>query len=259
MKMLKQIYQYRELLKSMIKKDIRGRYKGSVLGVLWTFLNPLLQGFVYYLVFPYLLGNVVDNYLIYLITGLIPWTFFLSTVTAGTRCIKDNAGIIKKVYFPREILMISQVCSGLINFFISCLIILIFCVFGGVGIGIQLIMVPVIALIQAVLTLGIILILGAIEPYIQDLEFIVQFVLQMGFYATPVIYTISQFQSAGWLLKLIQLNPLTVLMNAYRDCFLYHVWPNFAGLGAVAVLALAVLLIGFPIFRKLERGFAEVL
>lgn len=142
MSLFRQIYQYRELLLTNVKKDIRGKYKGSVLGVIWSFLNPLLQVFVYYLVFPYLLGNVIPNYLIYLITGLIPWTFFLSTVTGGTRCIKDNAGIIKKVYFPREILMISQVLSGLVNFYISCLIILIFCLFGGVGISIHVLLVP---------------------------------------------------------------------------------------------------------------------
>lgn len=257
--MFRQIYQYRELLWSNIKKDIRGKYKGSVLGVIWSFLNPLLQVFVYYLVFPYLLGNVVPNYLIYLITGLIPWTFFLTTVNGGTRCIKDNAGIIKKVYFPREILMLSQVCSGLINFFISCLIILLFCLLGNVGISIHILMVPVIALIQAVLTLGLILILGSIEPYIQDLEFIVQFILQMGFYGTPVIYTVGQFQNAGWLLRLIEYNPLTVLLDAYRDCFLYHVWPDWLKLLAVFAGSLIILLIGFAVFRKLERNFAEVL
>ena len=259
MSMFRQIWQYRELLWSNIKKDIRGKYKGSVLGVVWSFLNPLLQVFVYYLVFPYLLGNVVPNYLIYLITGLIPWTFFLTTVNGGTRCIKDNAGIIKKVYFPREILMLSQVCSGLVNFFISCLIILLFCLFGNIGISIHLVMVPVIALIQAVLTLGLILILGSIEPYIQDLEFIVQFALQMGFYGTPVIYTVGQFQNVGWLLRLIEYNPLTVLLDAYRDCFLYHVWPDWMKLLAVFAGSLIILLIGFGVFRKLERNFAEVL
>lgn len=259
MNMIRQIYQYRELLKANIKKDIRGKYKGSFLGIIWSFLNPLLQVFVYYLVFPYLLGNVIPNYLIYLITGLIPWTFFLSTVTGGTKAIKDNAGIIKKVYFPREILMISQVCSGLINFFISCLIILVFCIGAGVGLSIHLIMVPVVALIQSLLILGIILILGSIEPYVQDLEFIVQFILQMGFYATPVIYTISQFSSAGWLLRLIRWNPLTILLDAYRDCFLYHVWPDARLLLIVLALSLILIVIGFAVFRKLERNFAEVL
>ena len=111
MHIFKDIYDYRELLKTNVKKDIRGKYKGSFLGILWSFINPLLQVVVYWIVFPYLMrkGAGGDNYLVYLITGLIPWTFFLTTVSSGTTSIKANAGIIKKVYFPREILLISQV------------------------------------------------------------------------------------------------------------------------------------------------------
>lgn len=129
MTLFKQLYAYRELLKTNIKKDIRGRYKGSFLGILWSFINPLLQVVVYWIVFPYLMGRGAmdgQNYLIYLITGLIPLTFFMTVVSQGTTCIKANAGIIKKVYFPREILPISMVASGLVNFFISCIIILVF-------------------------------------------------------------------------------------------------------------------------------------
>ena len=121
MSIFKNLYNYRELLKTNVKKDIRGRYKGSFLGILWSFLNPLLQVVVYWIVFPYLFGRGVtgENYLIYLITGIIPWTFFMTSVNMGTSSIKANGGIIKKVYFPREILPISVVLSGLVNFFIS--------------------------------------------------------------------------------------------------------------------------------------------
>ena len=142
--MFKEIYDYRELLKSNIKKEIRGKYKASFLGVLWSFVNPLLQVLVYAIVFPYLIGNSVDNYVVYLITGIIPWTFFQTTINSCGTCIKNNAGIIKKVYFPRIILPISSVLSGLINFFISCIIILIFCLLFGVGISWHIIFVPLI-------------------------------------------------------------------------------------------------------------------
>ena len=109
MHIFREIYQYRELLKTNVKKDIRGRYKGSVLGILWSFLNPLLQVVVYWIVFPYLMRGTMENYLLYLITGIIPWNFFSTTVIGGINSIKSNAGIIKKVYFPREILLLSQV------------------------------------------------------------------------------------------------------------------------------------------------------
>ena len=260
MHIFRDIYDYRELLKTNVKKDIRGKYKGSFLGVLWSFINPLLQVIVYWIVFPYLLrGAGGDNYLIYLITGLIPWTFFLTTVSAGTTSIKANAGIIKKVYFPREILLISQVLSGLVNFFISCLIIVVFCLAFGLGITKYIIMLPIIAFVQSVLILGIIFILGSINVYVQDLEYIIGFILNMGMYATPIIYDISLLKNAGILYKLVSINPLTILVTSYRDIFMYHQWPNFLPLLLVFLFGLFLLIIGYLIFKRLEKGFAEEL
>ena len=260
MQIFKDLYEYRELLKTNVKKDIRGKYKGSFLGVLWSFLNPLLQVIVYAIVFPYLMrGATIENYVVYLVTGIIPWTFFNTVVSMGTTVIKANEGIIKKVYFPREILVVSQVISGLINFFISCVIIILFCLGFGVGISIHLILVPVIALIQAILALGIVFILSSVNVYIQDLEYIVTFILNMVFYGTPIIYELSQFSSAGFLYTLIQINPMTPLMSAYRDVLLYHQWPDPSGLIYVGILSLIVLVVGYYVFRKLEKGFAEQL
>ena len=116
MKLLKNLYQYRELLKSNVKKEIRGKYKGSVLGVLWSFVNPLLQVLVYAIVFPYIMRVKTDNYLVFLIIGIIPWTFFTYVLNQGMITVRMNSGIIKKVYFPREILPISVATSGLVNF-----------------------------------------------------------------------------------------------------------------------------------------------
>lgn len=172
MNVFKDIYQYRELLKTNVKKDIRGRYKGSFLGILWSFLNPLLQVVVYWIVFPYLFGRGAtgENYLVYLITGIIPWTFFANSINIGTGSIKANAGIIKKVYFPREIIPLSQVLSGIVNFLISCVIILVFCIGTGEGISIHVISVFFILFVQSVLTLGIVFILSALNVYVQDIE-----------------------------------------------------------------------------------------
>lgn len=262
MRLFKELYQYRELLKTNIKKDIRGKYKGSFLGILWSFINPLLQVVVYWIVFPYLMGRGAmdgENYLIYLITGLIPWTFFMSVVSQGTNCIKANAGIINKVYFPREILPISMVASGLINFFISCIIIVVFLIGSGVGISYHIFLVPVIAIVEATLALGIVFILCAVNVYVQDVENIVQFILNMLMYGTPIIYQLKQFNSAGILYKLIEWNPMTTIINSYRDVFMYHQWVNWKNLGLVFILALIILMFGYQVFRKLEKGFAEQL
>lgn len=258
MKVLHNLYTYRELLKSNVKKEIRGKYKGSLLGVLWSFINPLLTVLVYAIVFPYLMRVQQDDYLIYLIIGIIPWNFFTTVINQGMISVRTNAGIIKKVYFPREILPISVALSGLINFLISCVIILLFTIFGGFGISWLLIFLPLIALIQTVLSLGLALALSAINIYIKDTEYIVAFILNMLFYGTPILYNLEMFKGApAILVQLVKLNPMTQIIQMYRDIFLYFNVPSFTSITYVLVLSLVVLWLGMLIFRKLEKGFAE--
>lgn len=255
--MFHELYQYRELLKTSVKKEIRGKYKASFLGVLWSFINPLLQVLVYAIVFPYMLRSTGDDYIIYLVTGIIPWTFFQTVVNECVTCIKTNAGIIKKVYFPREILPLSAAISGVINFFISCIIILVFCLIWNVGFSYHLLFVPLLAVIEAMIALGVGMALGAMAAYVQDLEYIVNFVLMMAFYASPIVYQIDMFASSSILSKLIIMNPMTRIMNGYRGAFLYHTAPGFREILILIAIALVVLCVGWVIFKKLEKGFAE--
>lgn len=255
MQLFRNLSNYRELLKSNVKKEIRGKYKGSFLGVLWSFLNPLLQVLVYVIVFPYIMRVQTPNYLQYLIVGMIPWTFFSLALIQGTTAVRANAPIIKKVYFPREILPISVVLSGLVNFFISCIIILVFCLFGGLGISWHLILLPVVALLQFILTLGIVFMLSAINIYVKDIEYIVQFAINMLFYATPVLYQTTLFpEKIRWILYL---NPMTEIIEFYRDIFMYHQLPSLNAVLYLVGFAFVAFFIGIKIFRKLEKGFAE--
>ncbi len=257
MKVFNNLYEYRELLKSNIKKEIRGKYKGSTLGVLWSFINPLLQVVVYAIVFRYIMRFQIPNYTQFIICGIIPWTFFTNVINQGTTTVRANAGIIKKVYFPREILPISVAVSGLINFLISCIIVLIFCV-PVVGLSWHLVFVPLIALIQSMFTLGLVFALSAINIYVKDVEYIVTFILNMLFYGTTILYDASMFASApAILMTLVKMNPLTVIIGEFRSVFLYHEVPALMPMLIVGLLSFAVLLIGYQIFRKLERGFAE--
>ena len=255
MKVFKELYQYRELLKTNVQKEIRGKYKGSFLGILWSFLNPLLMVLVYALVFPYIMKTNVDNYLVYLITGVIPWNFFTTCITTGCNCVWINGGIIKKVYFPREILPISVVSAGLINFLISCVIVLLFVLFGGIGLSLQLLWLPLIAIIQGALSLGLLFILSAINVYVRDIEYLVGFLLNLLFYATPILYTVDMFpEKIRWVLYL---NPMTTIIESYRNIFYYQQSPVLSSLMIVLVASFAILMLGYLIFKKLERGFAE--
>ena len=255
MNFFKELYHYRELLKTNVKKDIRGKYKGSFLGILWSFINPLLQVLVYALVFPYIMKVETENYLIFLICGIIPWTWFITSISQGTTSITNNANLIKKVYFPREILPISVVTSGLINFLISCLIILIFVIFGGLGITWHLVFLPFIIIVQYLFTLALIFVLSAFNVYVKDVEYIVAFIINMLFYATPILYTTEMF--SGPILWLFRLNPLAHLINAYRDVFYVHHIPNLINLSILLGVSILLVVICYIIFKKLEKGFAE--
>ena len=255
MNKFKEIFNYSEFLKSNVKKDIRGKYKGSFLGVLWSFINPLLSVVVYAIVFHYIMRFNIEHYLIYLIAGIIPWTFFTTSINSGMNSILFNANIIKKVYFPREILPISSVTSGLVNFLISCAIILIFAIFSGVGVGTSLIFLPIVIVIQYIFTLGLVLILSAIEIYVKDVEHIVNFIISMLFYVTPILYTPDYVpENMRFILKL---NPMSYIIEAYHDIFYYKQMPNMVNLGIILGFSFIIFLIGYKIFRKLQKGFAE--
>ena len=224
MNIFQKIYNYRELLKTNVKKEIRGRYKNSILGVMWSFLNPLLQLAVYSIIFGALLAGGDPTYHIYICVALIPWTYFTTAITQAAFTVIGNADIIKKVYFPREILPISVVTSGAVNFVISTIIILAFVLGSGIGLSWYLLLYPFILIIQYILLLGISFIVSSITVYFRDLEHIIGVILMAAFYGTPIVYKLEQLPAN--LQVIMQLNPMTHLINAYRDIFYYHQMPN---------------------------------
>lgn len=257
MNIFKKIYNYRELLKSNVKKEIRGRYKNSILGIMWSFLNPLLQLLVYAVIFGALLGGNDPTYHIYICVALIPWTYFTTTITQAAFTIIGNGDIIKKVYFPREILPISVVTSGAVNFVISTIIILAFVIFSGIGISRYMILYPFILLVQYILLLGISFIVSAITVYFRDLEHIIGIILMAAFYGTPIVYKLEQLPAN--LQIVMKLNPMTHLIDAYRSIFYYHQLPNMKMLGILLLASIALTILGYYIFKKLQKGFAEQL
>ena len=257
MNIFKKIYNYRELLKTNVKKEIRGRYKNSFLGILWSFLNPLLQLLVYSVIFGALLAGGDETYPIYICVALIPWTYFTTAISQAAFTVIGNADIIKKVYFPREILPISVVTSGAVNFVISTIIILAFVIFSGLGLSWYIVFYPLILLIQYILLLGISFIVSSVTVYFRDLEHIIGVVLMAAFYATPIVYNIEQLPHA--LQVLVNLNPMTHLINGYRDIFYYHQMPNMEILFILLGISLVLTIAGYFIFKKLQKGFAEEL
>ena len=257
MKVFKELYNYRELLKTNIKKEVRGKYKGSWLGIIWTFLNPLLMLAVYALVFPYILRVKVENYTIFMIVALIPWNFFTTAIQSGTGSVVANGNILKKVYFPREIIPISITTSQLVNFLITCIIMFIFILFSGVGFSIHIFLMPLLILIQYIITLALTFILSALTVFVRDVDHFVSVALTLGFYATPIVYQASMLpEKFQWILKI---NPLAQLIEAYRAILYYHELPNFVSIGIWGLLSVLFLIVSYIVFKNLEKSFVEEL
>ena len=253
----KNLYQYRELLKTSVKKEVRGKYKNSFLGVLWSFLNPLLQIIVYAIVFPLILNNKQENYVIFLCCGLIPWTFFATAINRSAFSFVENGNILKKVYFPREIVPISVVTSEAINFLISTLIILAFVIFGGLGITKYIFLYPIVFLAQYIVVLAISIIIASICVYLRDLQHFIGVALQLLFYAAPVVYSPNSIpENFQWILRY---NPMTYIINAYRDIFYNQNMIDIKSLLGIIVLGVIGCIFGYLVFNKLQKGFAEQL
>ena len=252
-----ELYNYRELLKTNVKKEVRGKYKGSWLGIIWTFSNPLLMLTVYSRVFPYILRVNVDNYTIFMIVALIPWNFFSTAIQMGTGCIVRNGNILKKVYFPREIIPISVVISQLVNFLITCIIVFLFVILSGIGISWHIVLFPLLVLIQSIIILAMVFVLSAITVFIHDIDHFVSVFLMLGFYATPIVYKTDMLPEKFQ--KIMNFNPIAQLIEGYRSILYYHEIPNIFVLSIWSIAGLILLVIGYCIFKKMEKSFVEEL
>ena len=255
--MFKELYKYREFLKTSVKKEFRGKYKKSFLGVLWSFLNPLCQLLIYALVFPFILKVDVENYTMFLIVALIPWNFFNMTLLQSAASIVANGGIIKKVYFPRIILPISVVTSNLISFLITFVIVLAALLISGIGITTSIFMLPVILLIQYLFQLGVAFIASSITVYIRDIEYIINLLTMLLFYMCPIAYSADMIPDK--LAPIFNLNPLLHIINYYREILYYQRIPDVSGILTLLLVAVIFLVGGYLIFKKYEKRFAEEL
>lgn len=254
---LKKIYNYRELLKTSIKKEVRSKYKNSFLGVVWSFFNPLLQILVYAVIFSLILKNQQEHYAIFLCSGIIPWTFFSIAINRSAFTIIENGNIIKKVYFPREIIPISVVTSEAINFLISTFIILGFVVLGGIGISKVILLYPIVLIAQYLIILSISFIVSSICVYFRDMQHFIGIMLQLLFYATPTVYSQDSIPTNfQWILKY---NPMTYIINAYRDIFYYKKAIQIPTIIIMIFIGTIAVIIGLKFFNRLQKGFAEQL
>ncbi len=258
MKKALEIYHYRTMIVSLIQRDLRGRYKGSVLGFTWTFLNPLLQLAVYTVVFSTIMRNGIEDYYLFLFVALIPWIFFAASLTGGASCIISQKELVKKIYFPREVLPIAHVTCQLVNMLLSFIVVFVVLLLSGRGINFMglIYLLPVIA-VEYLLALGIAFISSALTVYLRDLEHILVIVAMAWQFLSPVMYSIEQVPERIRLW--FNLNPMSHVISAYRDILYYKQAPHLNTLLTAVGLGIGLLVIGWILFGQMERHFAEEL
>ncbi len=255
---MKEIYAYREMIFSLVKRDLKGRYKGSALGFLWTFINPLMQLCVYTLVFSQIMRAGVEDYYLFLFVALIPWLFFSTCLTGGCVCVSSQQDLVKKIYFPREVLPIAFVTSQFINMILSFVVVFCVLLISGKGINVLAILcLPVIWIIEYILGLGITLIVSSVTIFLRDLEYVLGIIAMAWQFLTPVMYPRSLVPEK--FMGLFLLNPMTPVIEAYREILYYKQIPELRTLGHAVFMGVALLAIGIVVFSKLKRDFAEEL
>jgi lipopolysaccharide transport system permease protein len=250
-----ELYQYREMLKNMVRKDLRTRYKGSFFGFLWTFINPLLQLLVYTIIFKTIMRFDIENYSMFLFVALLPWIFFSGSLMSSTGSIINNKELIKKIFFPREIIPLSVVTSGFVNLLFGFVIIFIALFISGIGISPAIIWLPLVLVAVYIVTLGFSLLFSALNVYFRDLEHILGIVTMAWFYFTPVIYKVDLIPER--FLKLYYLNPMTPVTLSFRDILYYGKTPDLRLLGITIVAGLLLVVFSHFVFKGLQKNFAE--
>ena len=255
---IKEIYAYREMIVSLVRRDLKGRYKGSVLGFLWTFLNPLLQLAVYTMVFSTIMRAGIENYYLFLFVALIPWIFFSTALTGGAGCILAQQDMVKKIYFPREVLPVAYVTSQFVNMLLSFIVIICVLVVSGHGFNIKAVLcLPVIMVVEYMLALGFTMVMSALTVYIRDLEYILGILAMAWQFLTPVMYTVEQApEKIHWIFSM---NPMTYIIIAYRDILYYGKMPKLETLLSAAVLGVLMLTVGWIVFYRPQRRFVDEL
>ncbi len=256
MNTLREIYEYRTMIVSLIRRDLRGRYKGSALGFAWTFLNPLLQLGVYTVVFSIIMRAGIEDYYLFLFVALIPWLFFSTSVSAGASCVMAQKEMVKKIYFPREVLPIAHVTCQLVNMLLSFVVVFAVLLLSGKGISLQaLLYLPIVMVAEYFLAISITMIVSAVTVYLRDLEHVLVILTMAWQFLTPVMYSIDMVPEE--LRSIFNINPMTPIIVAYRDILYYKRLPEIGNLLHGFVFSTILLVIGWLVFGRLKKHFAE--
>ena len=258
---LVRLLRHRSLIQTLVARELKARYRGSVLGFFWSFINPLLLLLIYWFVFSVVLPGIrpidIEPYALFMFCGLLPWTWFSSSVLEASNVLIAGGNLIKKVLFPAEVLPVVTVLANMVHFLLGLPIIAVALVYFAVPVRpLELLWLPVVVLVQLFFTLGLALIVSSLTVHFRDLKDILGNLMTFWFFATPIIYPMSLAPPSGKVL--LDLNPFTHLVISYQEILFYdgpfgH-WKWLLALGGVSIV---LFLLGYFLFDRLRDSFAE--
>lgn len=245
------------LVAELVRRELKLRYRGTWLGFLWTLLNPLIFMAVYTLVFSHFLRIGIPKFPAFLLTGLLAWNWFSESVMIGTNCLVDYAAFLRNAIFPAQILPVVSVSAGMMNYIFALPVLFVLLLIYRIPLGWPLLALPLIMMVQFLLSLGIVYFTATFNVFLRDLRYIVQHGLLGMFFLTPVMYDLSfvpaRFQ---WILKI---NPMTIVIDNYRRILFYNSWPHWRNAALVLGLALILCALGRAVFKHNKEIFPEYL
>lgn len=253
-----ELIRYRSLVFNLVSKDLKVRYKNSVLGFMWSLLNPLLMMLVFTFVFTQLIGVVgtIENFPVFVLIGLLAWNWTATSVAAGTKAITDNAPLINKVYFPRMLLPVSVVLSHMIHYILALPVLFVFMGIYGMSFSPWLVYLPVIIVVQTIFLIALVLILSALHVYFRDTIVLVEVGLTAWFFMTPIFYRVEDVVP-GLVQWMYWLNPMASIIAELHTVLYYGSVPDPLFMARTLVTALVLLVIGYVLFSRVSKHIGE--
>ena len=256
----RELYQYRGMIYNLVKRDVRGRYKGSMLGAIWNFIPPFAQILVYVFVFSSIFSIGIKDYSLYLIVGIVPWLFFSETLIDGAGSIVNNSDLVKKIYFPRIVIPISVTLSHGVNFIIYIFFEIIVMIVFGYTLSLSMVLYAIITFILFfILTLTLTCLVAAIDVYFRDMQFIVSVMSRILVWLSPITYTYMHIESNDLLNWIVGCNPITYYIDLFHDVLYWGATVEYNSIMICVTITCIVTIISIIGFIKLEKRFAEVL
>lgn len=249
---------YKYMIFSMIKRELRGRYKGSIVGFLWNYIFPIAQVLVYYLVFSNILKSSIEWYSAYLVTALIPWFFFSESVCEGSGSFVSYSELVKKNYFPRYIIPLITVSSKLVNFIIAYILGIVILLLLRYQLPFSAILLPFVIILFYFFILGLTFALSAINVYLRDVQYITNVLMIVLIWLSPIMY-MKDFISDSTLQMIIDYNPITCYINIFHELAYYGSYPDFNTWGLAILWSTLFMALGWAVLKKSEKRLAELL